>query len=134
MSQTDSIADMLTMIRNALERGKEIVIVPASNLKIEIVKIMREEGYIEDFEIEEDNKQGIIKIRLKYKDEKRKEPVIRGLKKISKPGRRVYCDKKNIPRVLDGMGIAIISTSRGILTDKKAEELGVGGEVICYIW
>lgn len=134
MSQTDPIADMLTMIRNALERGKETVLVPASNLKIEMVKIMREEGYIEDYEVEEDNKQGIIKIRLKYKDEKRKEPVIRGLKKISKPGRRVYCDKDNIPRVLDGMGIAIISTSRGILTDKKAEELGVGGEVICYIW
>ena len=134
MSQTDPIADMLTMIRNALERGKEGVQVPASNLKIEIVKIMREEGYIEDYEVEEDNKQGIIKIRLKYKDEKRKEPVIRGLKKISKPGRRVYCDKDNIPKVLDGMGVAIISTSRGILTDRKAEELGVGGEVICYIW
>jgi len=134
MSQTDPIADMLTIIRNALERGKEFVHIPASNMKIEITRIMRDEGYIEDYEVEEDNKQGILKIKLKYKDPKRKEPVINGLKKISKPGRRVYCDSDSIPKVLDGMGIAIISTSRGILTDKKAEELGVGGEVICYIW
>ncbi len=132
MSQTDPIADMLTIIRNALERGKPEVSIPASNMKVAIARIMKQEGYIEDYSVEEDNKQGILKIRLKYLGKYK--PVIRGLKKISKPGRRVYCSKDEIPRVLDGMGIAILSTSRGILTDKEAEKLGVGGEVICYIW
>ncbi len=132
MSQSDPIADMLSIIRNGLERKKENVNVPASNTKIEIVKILRDEGYIRDYEIEENRKQGIIKINLKYRD--KNQPVVNGLQRISKPGRRVYCNKDNIPKVLDGIGVAIISTSKGIITDRKAEEFGVGGEVICYIW
>jgi len=132
MSQSDPIADMLSIIRNGLERKKENVNVPASNMKIEIVKILRDEGYIRDYEIEEDRKQGIIKINLKYRD--KNQPAVNGLQRISKPGRRVYCDKDNIPKVLDGIGVAVISTSKGIITDRKAEEFGVGGEVICYIW
>lgn len=108
------------------------VSVPASNMKKKIVEILHEEGYIGNFTIEEDGKQGIINIELKYS--KDKERVITGLKRISKPGLRVYAQKTDIPRVLGGLGMAIISTSNGILTDKQARKLGVGGEVICYVW
>ncbi len=132
MVMTDPIADMLTRIRNAVMVRKKEVVIPASKMKVEIARIMKEEGYIESYEVEDDGKQGLLKIRLKYTPDKKS--VIHGLERVSKPGRRVYCDKESIPKVLDGMGIAILSTSRGILTDKQAEELGVGGEVICYIW
>lgn len=108
------------------------VSVPASNMKKKIVEILHEEGYIGSFNVEEDGKQGVINIELKYS--KDKERVITGLKRISKPGLRVYAQKADIPRVLGGLGMAIISTSNGILTDKQARKLGVGGEVICYVW
>lgn len=132
MVMTDPIADMLTRIRNANVAKKEIVEVPASNIKKAITHTLREEGFIKDYEIIEDDKQGMIKIRLKYGPNK--ERAITGLKRISKPGLRVYAKKDEIPRVLGGLGIAVISTSEGIMTDKKARQEGVGGEVLCYIW
>lgn len=132
MAISDPIADLLTRIRNANMAKKAGVSVPASNMKKKIVEILHEEGYIGSFNVEEDGKQGIINIELKYS--KDKERVITGLKRISKPGLRVYAQKADIPRVLGGLGMAIISTSNGILTDKQARKLGVGGEVICYVW
>ncbi len=128
---TDPIADYLTRIRNAIERKKEKVEIPGSNLKREITKILKEEGYIEDYEFIDNNKQGIIRIVLKYVDE---ESAITGLERVSKPGRRVYSSSRRLPKVLNGLGIAIISTSKGIMTDKKAREKNLGGEVLCYIW
>ena len=132
MTMTDPIADMLTRIRNANTVGHETVEVPASNMKKSIAGILKEEGYIKDFEVIEDDKQGIIKITMKYGANK--ERVISGLKKISKPGLTVYAKKDEVPKVLGGLGIAIVSTSHGIISDKKARQLGVGGEVICYVW
>ncbi|GGJ00971.1 30S ribosomal protein S8 [Alicyclobacillus cellulosilyticus] len=129
---TDPIADMLTRIRNANLVGHEKVEVPASKLKRAIAEILKREGYIRDAEYIEDDKQGIIRLFLKYG--KNQERVITGLKRISKPGLRVYVSADNIPRVLGGLGIAILSTSKGILTDKEARKLHVGGEVLCYIW
>jgi len=111
-------------------KAKEVSI-PSSNLKVEIAKILKEEGYIHNFKVEDDNKQGILKLTLKYHKGK---SVISGLERISKPGRRVYCGADEVPRVMNGLGIAIISTSKGVLTDKKCRELRVGGEVLCYIW
>jgi len=122
----------LTRIRNALQAEKTDVLVPASKLKIEIARILRKEGYINDFQYIEDGKQGILKLFLKYTPEG--EPVISGLKRVSKPGGRVYVPKDRIPRVLNGLGIAILSTSKGVLTDREARRLGVGGELLCYIW
>jgi small subunit ribosomal protein S8 len=132
MTMTDPIADMLTRIRNANMVGHETVDVPASKMKKSIAGILRDEGYINDFEIIDDNKQGVIRISLKYGANK--EHVISGLKKISKPGLKVYAKRDQVPKVLGGLGIAIISTSKGIISDKKARQLGVGGEVICYVW
>ena len=132
MVLTDPIADMLTRIRNALIVEKKEVSLPASKIKIEIARILRKEGYIHDFQYIEDGKQGVLRIFLKYTPEG--EPAISGLKRVSKPGSRIYVSKDKIPRVLDGLGIAIISTSKGVLTDKEARRLGVGGEVLCYIW
>ncbi len=132
MTMTDPIADMLTRIRNANTVGHETVEVPASKMKISIAQILKDEGYIKDFEVIEDNKQGMINIALKYGANK--ERVISGLKKISKPGLKVYAKKDEVPKVLGGLGIAIISTSKGVISDKAARELGVGGEVICYVW
>lgn len=132
MSQTDPIADMLTRIRNAMTVKKREVAIPSSKLKVEIAKILKEEGYIRNFKVVDDNKQGILNIALKYTEEG--ESVISGLRRISRPGCRLFCAKDSIPRVLDGLGIAIISTSRGIMTGKKGEELGIGGEVLCHIW
>ncbi|HHP50887.1 MAG TPA: 30S ribosomal protein S8 [Moorella mulderi] len=129
---TDPIADMLTRIRNANLVYLDKVEVPASKMKRAIAEIMKKEGYIKDLEYIEDGKQGILRIYLKYGPNK--ERVITGLKRISRPGRRVYARKGEIPRVLGGLGIAILSTSKGILTDKEARRQGVGGEVICYIW
>ncbi|MBO8136871.1 MAG: 30S ribosomal protein S8 [Desulfotomaculum sp.] len=132
MVMTDPIADFLTRIRNANMVYKGVVEAPASNVKRAIAEILKEEGYIKDYEYIEDGKQGIIRIYMKYAGEKQR--VITGLKRISKPGLRVYAKKDNIPKVLGGLGIAILSTSKGIVTDKKARKLGVGGEVICYVW
>lgn len=132
MTMTDPIADMLTRIRNSNMAKHETVDIPASNLKKEIARILLEEGFIKGYDVIEDGKQGLIRMQLKYG--KNKEKVITGLKKISKPGLRVYAKKDEIPRVLGGLGIAIISTSKGIVTDKVARKEGVGGEVIAYIW
>lgn len=132
MTMTDPIADMLTRIRNASSVKHETVDIPSSNLKKEIANILLEEGFIKGFDIIEDGKQGIIRMQLKYGINKEK--VITGIKKISKPGLRVYAKKDEVPRVLGGLGIAIISTSKGIVTDKVARNEGVGGEVIAYIW
>ena len=132
MTMTDPIADMLTRIRNANTVGHETVEIPASKMKKAIAEILKEEGYIEDFEVIEDDKQGIIKVTMKYGANKEK--VISGIKKISKPGLKVYAKANEVPKVLGGLGIAIISTSKGIVSDKEARKLGVGGEVICYVW
>ena len=128
---TDTIADMLTRIRNANQMRYEEVRVPSSNIKKEIARILKEEGFIEDYKIEDENTQGTIVLTLKYKN---KERVITGLRRISKPGLRVYCKSNEIPKVLNGLGIAIISTSKGIMTDKEARKENIGGEVLAYIW
>ena len=132
MTMTDPIADMLTRIRNANVVKHETVDVPASNMKKELARILLEEGFIRGYDVIEDGKQGIIRIQLKYGQTG--ERVISGLKRISKPGMRVYADKHEVPRVLNGLCISIISTSKGILTDKQARKENVGGEVICYVW
>ena len=132
MTMTDPIADMLTRIRNANVVKHETVDVPASNMKKELARILLEEGFIRGYDVIEDGKQGIIRIQLKYGQTG--ERVISGLTRISKPGMRVYADKHEVPRVLNGLGISIISTSKGILTDKQARKENVGGEVICYVW
>lgn len=132
MTMTDPIADMLTRVRNASAVQHDTVDVPASNIKRELARILLEEGYIKGYDVIEDGKQGLIRIQLKYS--KTGDKVITGIKKISKPGMRVYADRYNVPKVLSGIGISVISTSKGIVTDKQARELGVGGEVICYVW
>jgi small subunit ribosomal protein S8 len=132
MVMTDPIADMLTRIRNALVVKHEQVQVPASNIKKAIADILTEEGLIKGYTVIDDGNQGTLKITLKYAPNN--ERVITGLKRISKPGLRVYARKDEIPKVLGGLGIAIISTSKGVMTDKQARKLGVGGEVLCYIW
>ncbi len=131
MNITDPIADMLTRIRNANTQRHETVDIPASKLKKAIAEILFEEGYIKSFEEIEDNAQGIIRITLKYVNKQR---VITGLKRISKSGLRVYATKDELPKVLGGLGIALISTSQGIMTDKKAREAGIGGEVLAFVW
>ena len=132
MVMTDPIADFLTRIRNANMVMHEKVESPASKTKIALAEILKNEGFIKDYEQVEDGKQGIIRVYLKYGPNREK--VISGLKRISKPGLKVYCKKDEIPKVLGGLGIAIISTSKGIVTDKEARKLGLGGEVICYVW
>ena len=132
MTMTDPIADMLTRIRNANTVGHETVEIPASKIKKAIAEILKEEGYIADFDVIDDNKQGIIKVTMKYGANKEK--VITGIKKISKPGLKVYAKANDVPRVLGGLGIAIISTSKGVVRDRQARKMGVGGEVICYVW
>jgi small subunit ribosomal protein S8 len=133
MSVSDPIADMLTRIRNAAKARLDTVAMPTSVVKSEIAKIMLQEGYISSYEvIDGENAGGILKIYLRYS--KDKSGVIAGLKRISKPGLRVYTEKTKIPRILGGMGTIIVTTSKGVMTGKKAKELGIGGEVICYIW
>ena len=132
MTMTDPIADMLTRIRNANTGGHDTVEIPASKMKKAIAEILKEEGYIRGYEVTEDGKQGIITVSMKYGPDKTK--VISGIKKISKPGLKVYAKADDVPKVLGGLGIAIISTSSGLITDKQARKLGVGGEVICYVW
>ena len=131
MQITDAIADMLTRIRNAGNAGHATVEIPASNLKKAIAQILLDEGYINGFDVKEDSKQGTITVTLKYAGKKH---AISGIKRISKPGLRTYADKENLPYVLGGMGIAIISTSKGVVTDKTARKMGVGGEVLAYVW
>lgn len=133
MVMTDPIADLLTRIRNANTQMHEKVEIPASKTKAAIVEILLEEGFIKGYKVDEEkNVQGVITITLKYGPNR--ERVLSGLKRISKPGLKVYCKKDNIPKVLGGLGVAIISTSQGIMTDKKARKNGLGGEVLCYVW
>ena len=132
MNTTDPIADMLTRIRNANRNKFKTVDVPSSNMKLAIAQNLLDEGYIKAFEEIKNETQGIIRITLKYDENGNK--VISGLKRISKPGLRIYASKDELPKVLNGLGIALISTSKGIMTDKKARELGIGGEVLAYVW
>ncbi len=132
MNTTDPIADMLTRIRNANSAKKQVVDIPASNMKKAIAEILVEQGYIKSFEEIKDEKQGVIRVTLKYDENGQK--VISGLKRISKPGLRIYVNKDELPRVLNGLGIAIISTSKGLKTDKAARAEGLGGEVVAYVW
>ena len=132
MVTTAPLAAMLTRIRNANTVSRDVVEMPSSRVKRDIAKILKEEGYIRDYEVVADRKQGILRLHLKYGPNKQK--AITGLKRISKPGLRVYANKDNIPKVLGGLGIAVISTPKGIMTDKDARREGVGGEVICYVW
>ena len=132
MVMTDPVADFLTRIRNANTVHHDKVEAPASKIKKSIAVVLKDEGFIRDFEYIEDGKQGILRVYLKYGTDR--ERVITGLKRISKPGLKVYARKDMIPKVLRGLGIAIISTSKGIMTDKQARRLGLGGEVICYVW
>ena len=129
---TDPIADYLTRIRNANSAGHKVVSIPASNLKKEITKILFDQGYILSYKFEDDSTQGSIKIALKY-DSYTKKPVIKKLERISKPGLRKYSDSESLPRVLNGLGIAIVSTSKGLMTGKKAKQSNVGGEILCYV-
>ena len=132
MQISDVIADMLTRIRNANSAKHESVDVPASNMKKAIADILKEEGYIAGYQIVEDGKQGIIRITLKYG--RGKQRVIQGLRRVSKPGLRIYSNCEDMPKVMTGLGIAIVSTSKGVMTDKKARELNVGGEVLAFVW
>ncbi len=130
---TDPIADFLTRVRNAIQAKHKVVEIPASNLKKEITKVLLDQGYILGYKFEEDNKQGIIKIALKYSGQNRT-PVITKIERVSKPGLRKYVDSKNLPRILNGLGISIISTSKGVMTGKQAKNENVGGEVLCYVY
>ena len=131
MQISDVIADMLTRIRNANDAKHETVDIPASNLKKSIAEILLDEGYIKSFQIVEDGKQGIIRVALKYAG---KQKVIHGLRRVSKPGLRIYSNCEDMPKVMNGLGIAIVSTSKGVMTDKKARELNVGGEILAFVW
>jgi small subunit ribosomal protein S8 len=130
MTMTDPVSDLLTRIRNASDARHETVDIPSSRLKLEIARILKEEGYISSFVLVQDNKQGVVRIQLRYAG---KDPVISSLERISRPGCRVYAGKTEIPSVLEGLGVCILSTSQGVLTGKQAQEKGVGGEVLCYI-
>ena len=132
MQITDPVADMLTRIRNANSAKHETVDVPASNLKKDIAKILLDEGYIKAYSVEEDGKQGVIRITLKYTDNR--SPVITGLRRVSKPGLRIYSSCEDMPKVMKGLGTAIISTSKGVMTDKAARKANVGGEVLAFVW
>lgn len=131
MSVSDPIADTLTIIRNAQQVRKETVEIPASKLKERILAIFKKDGYIEDFRLLKDDKQGVLKVYLKYENNK---PAIMGIKRVSRPGLRVYADNNKIPRILNGLGTAVLSTSKGVITDREARKLKIGGEVVCAIW
>ncbi len=132
MSMSDPLADMLTRIRNGLMANFDKVEMPKSKVKVSVAKVLKEEGYIDDYSISEDNKQGMLTVNLKYSSEGT--PVITGIKRVSKPGLRQYKKVDEIPRVLNGLGIAIVSTSKGMITDKEARALNTGGEIICEVW
>ncbi|MEA1959157.1 MAG: 30S ribosomal protein S8 [Chloroflexota bacterium] len=129
---TDPIADMLTRIRNAIMARHDFVLMPSSKMKLDIAKILRDEGFIKDFEVVKGKQQRVIKIYLKYTE--KKEPVLTGLKRVSKPGLRVYVSRKEIPRVYGGLGMAILSTPKGVITGQQAWRQSVGGELLCFIW
>jgi small subunit ribosomal protein S8 len=128
----DSIADLLTRIRNGAKSKKREVNIPSSRLGVEVVKILKEEGYIRNYKVIDDKKQGILNVTLKYSEDNKS--VISGLKRVSKSGCRIYCTRDSVPKVLDGLGIVIVSTSRGVMTGRACEEQGAGGEVLCSIW
>lgn len=132
MTVTDPLADMFTRIRNANQVYHDDVTIPASKIKVEVAKVLEDEGYIGGFSVEKSQPQDQIRVRLKYAQNRRR--VITGIKRISKPGLRVYADKNSVPKVLGGLGVAVLSTSKGIMTDRQAREMGVGGEVIAYVW
>ena len=132
MSMTDPIADMLSRIRNGIQARHERIELPASKLKVEIAKILKNEGFISNFKLVEDKVQSTLRIYLKYSEDG--EPVIHGIERVSRPGRRVYRNKQEIPRVLGGLGLAIVSTSKGVLSGSEAAKTGVGGEVLCQVW
>lgn len=137
MSVNDPIADMLTRIRNAVMTGKSVVAMPSSKLKVEIARILKEEGFISSYEeVEAENSvQNVLRLQIKYVGERReRRPVITCMERVSRPGRRVYTRKQDIPWILSGMGIAILSTPKGVMTDKRARQVGVGGEILCKVW
>jgi small subunit ribosomal protein S8 len=137
MTVIDPIADMLTRIRNAVSAGHTLVAMPSSKLKIEIAKIMKDEGYLEGFDVAEteDSPQKVLRLKIKYVGERReRRPVISGIERVSKPGRRIYTKKQDIPWVLSGIGVAILSTPKGVMTGARARQLGVGGEILCKVW
>ncbi len=132
MTISDPIADMLTRIRNAIMARHDSVLIPASRMKLAIARILKEEGFINDYEVLKDKPQRVIKIHLKYDD--KNQPVLSGLERVSKPGLRVHVERKEIPRVYGGLGIAIVSTSQGVITGQQAWRRGIGGELLCYVW
>jgi len=137
MSMTDPIADMLTRIRNAVMSGQAMTAMPLSKIKVEIAKILKEEGYLENFEVADGERpsQKVLRLKIKYIGERReRKPVLTDLERISRPGRRVYTKKQEIPWVLSGIGVAILSTPKGIMTGQRARQLGVGGEILCKVW
>ncbi len=137
MTIIDPIADMLTRIRNAVLAGHALVAMPSSKLKVEIAKIMKDEGYLEGFELveSEETTQKVLRLKIKYVGERRsRRPVISGIERVSKPGRRIYTKKQDIPWVLSGIGVAILSTPKGVMTGARARQLGVGGEILCKVW
>jgi small subunit ribosomal protein S8 len=132
MTVTDPIADMLTRIRNGLGVRKRYVTIPSSKLKLELARVLKAEGYIGYYDVTKDRPQPMLRVQLKYTEDK--SPVISGLQRVSSPGRRVYTKRQDIPLVMSGMGIAVLSTSRGVMTGKEAHRLGLGGEVLCHVW
>lgn len=132
MVMTDPVADMLTRIRNASSAGHDMTEIPSSNIKVNLAKILKDEGYIKNFRVIEDDKQGVLKVYLRY--DTKGDPMIQGIKRISRPGLRRYCGSDKIPLVLSGLGIAIISTSKGVLTDAEARKENIGGEILCEVW
>ena len=137
MSVNDPIADMLTRIRNGVMAGHSQVAIPSSKIKVEIAKILKEEGFVENFEVADGERVGqkILRVKIKYVGERReRRPVIGGLERVSKPGRRIYTKKQDIPWVLSGIGVAILSTPKGVMTGQRARQLGVGGEILCKVW
>ncbi|MGZ4887231.1 MAG: 30S ribosomal protein S8 [Candidatus Aminicenantales bacterium] len=128
----DTIADLLTRIRNGVKSKKKEINIPSSRLKVEVVKILKEEGYIRNFKVIDDNKQGILNVSLKYGEDGKS--VVSGLRRVSKPGCRIYCTADSVPKTLDGLGLVIVSTSQGVLSGRRCEELGTGGEVLCSVW
>jgi small subunit ribosomal protein S8 len=128
----DSLSDLLTRIRNGVKAKKREVNIPSFRLGVEVVKILKDEGYVKSYKVIDDKKQGILNVTLKYTEDNRS--VIGGLKRVSKPGCRIYCTKDSVPKVLDGLGLVVVSTSRGVMTGRACEEQGAGGEVLCSIW
>jgi small subunit ribosomal protein S8 len=132
MSMTDTLGDMLTRIRNAGKAGFDKVDIPASRMKISLARIFKDEGFIKNYKVIKDNKQGILRVYLRYDDQNK--PLIQRIERVSKPGRRVYAGCEELPKVQGGLGVAVISTSRGVMTDRQARKLRMGGEVLCQIW